>query len=524
MSLCSSILSLLSTNSAPGPLEAAPLRAEVERLTNKISSLRAELQEYEGLLRKHQTALSIIRRVPLDVLATIFSFVLPDCSTRQDWQVAKNLSLVCKDWHYVGHHFHRPSSTLHLMESKVDYDLVMAWSRRVGGVAGGRTLTVESVNGSRNCSVCPRHPEDDDEVKDARCAFATPALLRLMLEGPILEHLRFTYVEIRCYQHLLDLIASSGASSNARTWNNVKRFTLHIHEVWTPPSAILAADVPPGITSFDFKPPRLTFAVNCPPLLIPLTAFERLTSFSFSWHWVEYSGEALVTVLAHCANLETLTLDFQDQESWLYPDHSEVVKLPKLWKLKITQPNDDSIKLLNLLDTPALTHFEIDLGFCSVNTDVVKSFLSQSSAISQGVGHAGLSFPWASLNFAEFLQRVPYFTHLRVHSYFEGTNLFPCLSRARDTLSRLKVLEISDFPIEMSMIQSLASYIILRQNDRAQNALTTVSVKFQSTLRLLGCVNSSKKAIELLESAGTSLAVEFPELFQEGVGLGQSHG
>ncbi|KAJ2911687.1 hypothetical protein MD484_g8728, partial [Candolleomyces efflorescens] len=99
----STLLHFLSNNCPPGPIENGTLRAEVERLKIKIATLRKQLGECEELLGKHEIVLSSTRRIPLDVLGLIFSFVLPDCSSEAQWKELTNYSLVCKTWHQAVH-------------------------------------------------------------------------------------------------------------------------------------------------------------------------------------------------------------------------------------------------------------------------------------------------------------------------------------------------------------------------------------------------------------------------------------
>jgi hypothetical protein len=284
-------------------------------------------------------------------------------------------------------------------------------------------------------------------------------------------------------------------------------------------------DVPPCITFLDLELPDprcVKIGANTPPLLIPLSTFEQLTSFSLKWEWYPHDGKALLTALAHCASLETLAVNFESGK-WHCTDRSKVVKLPKLRKLKLVEPQQDSIEFLDFIDTPALTHMDIHLDE-EVKPDTLNSFIAKQSTISQGIGHIRVSCMGGGWDICEFLQQVPHVTHLTLDCCImppdglgrpvtNGPDLFHRLSYAKNTLPHLKVLEIFDLSPELSL-SWLEDYINSRREEYADDGLKTVVVRFDPIWVPDSCTESSLYSIEVMRGVGLSVCVEFPEIFR----------
>ncbi|KAF6748502.1 hypothetical protein DFP72DRAFT_796167, partial [Ephemerocybe angulata] len=76
------------------------IQREVDTVTGRISFLRAELEGLEDRLRRHRAALSPVRRVPLEILAEIFSNLFTDDLDfhSDDRDVVLQLGQVCRSW------------------------------------------------------------------------------------------------------------------------------------------------------------------------------------------------------------------------------------------------------------------------------------------------------------------------------------------------------------------------------------------------------------------------------------------
>ncbi|KAF6748510.1 hypothetical protein DFP72DRAFT_789177, partial [Ephemerocybe angulata] len=83
------------------------LRNEVEKITSRISVLRAELEGLENRLRQHHSALSPVRRVPPEILAEIFSALVMGVQGSEGRDGLLDLGLVCKGWRRAALSSHR---------------------------------------------------------------------------------------------------------------------------------------------------------------------------------------------------------------------------------------------------------------------------------------------------------------------------------------------------------------------------------------------------------------------------------
>ncbi|KAJ2919380.1 hypothetical protein MD484_g1012, partial [Candolleomyces efflorescens] len=524
MNSCSSILSkLLSSNLPPEPLERGPLQAEVDRLKSKALSLRAQLQECEELLQKHQTVLSIVRKISLDVWGIVFSFVLPDCSTREDWQELLNLSLVCKDWHQAVQFAHRFSTHLKIEDCELDYGKAMSRLRRA---TEGRTLEIVVT------WPCKFHhdPKEGGSIisrpdgRGGECVFSTPALLRLMTEGPVLDSLSFHGVSPPCYQDLLNHIATSDLASSP--WGSLTKFAVYFGSVWnqSPVFGPESIAVPPRITSLRFKlpnPKSFRIEAHSLPLLIQPSILERLTTFSLEWRWSEFDATMLLNALPHCANLDTLVLNFGDC-SWSCKDGPKAVLLPKLRELQLTEC-EDSLKFLNFIDAPRLVCLNLHIG-TATRPDDLSSFITKQFARSQGALYVTLrvfrSF-FSNWDIPDFLQHVPHIARLILDGCVsmpedeEDPDFFQDLnSYCKHSLSDLKVLEIFGLPREFP-IGWVEDYIFSRRKERADDGLKTVVVKYDpdgmsdSESGSVKSLKPVKRIVKRMRNTGVSFSVEY---------------
>ncbi|KAJ2919383.1 hypothetical protein MD484_g1016, partial [Candolleomyces efflorescens] len=519
MNPCASILSqLMSNNSPPEPLDAGSLRAEADRLRRVISAQREKLRKNEELLRKHETVLSVTRKVPADVWGIIISFVLPACNTKQDWQELSRLNLVCKDWYQAAHYAHRFSSRVRVAGADLDYDKVLSWSRRA---TEGTFLEI-----GRKLP-CPLHSDQSGRKDTFKCTFDRPALLRLMAEGPVLDHLCFDNVEAGCYKHLLDLLASKGTGISSRLWNNLKKLTLRLRLE----RAITAVepeliDLPPCITYLDLalSEPVTWIDIGVSPLPISPSAFKLLTTFSLQWDWDHYDGKVLLDALSHCANLDTLALNFESGKwSCKGSPEPQAVTLPSLHSLKLTKPNNGSIEVLKFIHTPALVRLNLHIA-SEIPSSTLSSFVKEQFTTSQGALHVTLraSYVGRNWNVLTLLQQVPHINHLildgcvtPIPNHIRRTRgdpeFFDSLGDEKNVLVHLKTLEILNLVPEISVWQ-VANYISARKRQYPDDGLETVIVKYRSANLPMSCTVHSLYEIERMRKAGLSVLVEHPKL------------
>ncbi|KAJ2936230.1 hypothetical protein H1R20_g864, partial [Candolleomyces eurysporus] len=130
---------LLSSNAVPNPCEAASVQAEIDSLTSQISQLRARLKKREKNLRLYRAMLSPVRRVPAEIWAEIFVFVLPQKFFDGDHrEQLMNLQLVCKTWRNAARLKHRLWSGLLIdmddLETFPPVEKIVEWLGRSGAV------------------------------------------------------------------------------------------------------------------------------------------------------------------------------------------------------------------------------------------------------------------------------------------------------------------------------------------------------------------------------------------------------
>lgn len=353
---------ILSTNVPPNALETATLQKGVDDLTGRISHLHSQLQELnrlEGQLRQYRSALSPIRRIPPEILAEVFRYVLPTVEDKVAETKVVDLGLVCKGWReatLLVHHFWNHLTVRGVAQR---YDQMEAWLSRSGTIP--RTVHFEWVRS------VPQHM-----CSSASCPLSSPGMVKLLESGPRIQHLILECQRLQCLRRLLDSIARV----EGRTWDEIQALDLIFlddTELWplitqTTTEASVYMHLPP-ITSLVLHLPHAQAAFSranqsrIGRLDIPESVLERLTSLKLQSDW---EGTHILSMLQHCPNLETLIYDSRFK-SWS-PRGGAVglprIPLPKLRTLKIQ--HDGIFNLLNFIDTPELETLEL-LGDGSVN-------------------------------------------------------------------------------------------------------------------------------------------------------------
>lgn len=136
---------VLYENRPPTTLECASLRDGVDTITQKIAQLREELEYLEDQLQRHHSALTVVRRIPVEILGVIFGMTTwdEDCGIINPKQLV-SLTLVCKTWLNAAYTSPFLWSNLRIFHPRLTteiYEGVERWFGRSKG--SSKTLRVE---------------------------------------------------------------------------------------------------------------------------------------------------------------------------------------------------------------------------------------------------------------------------------------------------------------------------------------------------------------------------------------------
>ncbi|KAJ2915884.1 hypothetical protein MD484_g4514, partial [Candolleomyces efflorescens] len=360
-----SVQDLLSTNDVPSRLEELSIREDIDSLSQQISKLSLELQDLEDRRQKRRAALSAIRKIPIEVLGKIFTFVLPLQLGENGRKELVGLSLVCKGWCRAVHLTHSLWSGLSI-EGVPSYEKVSAWFARAGDLPKAMSIWVPECG-------WPPH--------------------------------------VQC-----QLIQSLGIVGR-RPWDMIKTLALFFHcgSPWVEEGESgTVLDTPLAITSlqlwFDENPHTFEQPL---PLGISPSILKHLTSFSVCWF--KEMGEELLLALKHCAaSLESLELDFSSRD-WTGPSDadSNLLLFPRLTSLCVRGGGSDTMIFIKYLITPAL--IELDLSVYPDNEDVydLPSYAEAPMKCHNNIRVLRLAAPYlVPERLANMLARFPSLTHL----------------------------------------------------------------------------------------------------------------
>ncbi|KAJ2935363.1 hypothetical protein H1R20_g1731, partial [Candolleomyces eurysporus] len=212
------------------------------------------------------------------------------------------MTLVCKTWCQAARVTHELWSSFSLdtysPASSPAHEAVTSWLSRSGDLP--KSLQVDGFD----CSHCKDFQRDDG---DFWCPIIHPELVKLLSEGPVLNHLSLMCPLPLCYKKLCERLHPS-------LWNPINSLSIRIEEG---PNEMTEGevrsnsfDIPPDVTSleidmghvFNFGSPGL-------PLGISPSVYARLKAFSFGGAtWGD--ARALLQALHHCKSLEIMTINF----------------------------------------------------------------------------------------------------------------------------------------------------------------------------------------------------------------------
>ncbi|RXW23708.1 hypothetical protein EST38_g2144 [Candolleomyces aberdarensis] len=451
---------LFSTNIAPNAAEITNVQQGVDALTEKIVRLKAQLEILEEDLRKHQAILSFVRRIPAEVLGEIFKSMLPSVLNEEGRKQLVNLCLVCKPWCHAARLTHRLWSGLEIeTEKEISYVKAVSWFRRSGVP---RTLKINTGLGDV-CAV--------EEVTD--CDLDRTELAQLLTEGPSLDTLSLRCSSSRCFEKLVGGLESRPKPPNPRPWDSIRSLTLDLEEEWkdasAPESGILT-HIPVSVTSFRLLLPSVSQAEfrESDLLHIPPNFFERLISFTIGCDWEQTT---ILSVLRHCTNVETLTIDFYGSNI-SHPDDSDPLAghilsggllLPNVRTLRL-QRMPSSSTIFQYIKTPSLINFNLNFGGIWLNeirfADRLKSFVKEQSSCEGSLRSISLqNVGFKSRQLESILRNLPFVTHVTLDNlYLEpgGNNIFFTLGQgAAEFLPNLEVLELLEMSPEDAPLKDL---------------------------------------------------------------------
>ncbi|RXW21351.1 hypothetical protein EST38_g4503 [Candolleomyces aberdarensis] len=197
---------------------------------------------------------------------------------------------------------------------------------------------------------------------DFWCRMIHPELVKILAEGPVLDHLSLECQVPLCFVKLCE-------QPHPSNWSPIRSLAIRIFEGW---NEVIEGEVPS--TSFDIPATVTSLEINldfisdfgCPgrPLCNSPSAYAQLKSFSFypsvSWN----NAAALLQVLQYCTSLENLTIKFS-RNTWRYDGQGYdvsgwPVSLPYLLTLRLEHACESDI--LGYLIMPALPELVVRLG------------------------------------------------------------------------------------------------------------------------------------------------------------------
>ncbi|KAF7295650.1 F-box domain-containing protein [Mycena indigotica] len=348
--------------------QLATLNTEVDRLSNLLSTTIRKRDELEKVISDHESLLSPIKRVPLDVLRLIFEHTLPDKRNAafSDTEGPLLLSRVCRDWKRIAESTPRLWSSMHIVVPHFDAHpetvsqvkrLLNTWLARSGSVPLSITMQLASGWGYENTRPDP--------------------LLPLLLP-------------------------------HASRWRDMKIWLSHTADIETLQS--LTKEDVPLLRKIDLSVDRRlsdyesTDQLALTPTLrdqLSFLATNQLQSFAFrgthaslplttSWHSLRHlelrfnlsnqqtTIEYPLPFLCHCPSLEKLHLEVMHYDILYSPDRSDHIQLPVLRSLSLKlssrrQPSVDLNRALDCFSLPTLRKVQLSRKLCEELSGALRS-------------------------------------------------------------------------------------------------------------------------------------------------------
>ncbi|KAF6747827.1 hypothetical protein DFP72DRAFT_918355 [Ephemerocybe angulata] len=318
--------------------------------------------------RAHRSALSPVRRLPLEVLGEIFKLVVPSFLNASDREMMGNMGRVCQRWRdallnasslwrgiILGPCLCPAQDTVGAVRRhEEDYKKLVTWFGRSGGCRKG--LIYSSVDLHCRC--------DDGSL----CKAVHPIVSRLINEGPKLVHLTLQLSGPSCFRNLLAALRAEPGGSPPDPLASLGSFSLEFVD----DSPLMWDDGPdPTSSVFNLLPPVPALGIFLPlresafddelaslecPIHIPPTILAPLVSLAIRWDW---EGRGLLDVLEQCIALDSFTLDLARSEPFDGDVPPAPLELRVLTSFKLVK---GGVRILDFLRTPALTSLDLELS------------------------------------------------------------------------------------------------------------------------------------------------------------------
>lgn len=385
---------LATNNDAPTLHEASLIRTQIEELERQNTRLSksnpvaevSQIQAVANQLDVLKTILAPVRRLPPEILGEVF-FRMPTSEERpRNYQhTVANISLVCRSWRDAALLTPRLWCNIWVRADTplLSFDTVCAWVARAGSIDRHLEISASECGGIRKIGSQSTFDEEDLQVCAGKaCIFANPVVVRLLkLASRAWSSVTLNLPAPGCLERIIGELKVFDDSQlevdQASGSGGVRTFEVGARE-WSHWPSVSQGDL------FSFIPKSVTtLALHFPtqngfewydgdwklPLGIPISLLQGLTSLELSFGmFTDISSSPLYKALQHCANLESLTMDFTTSAlSHGEYDVSEdrftgtEVLLPKLRTLRLPQFNGGSLGGLKLLKMPVLQDLYMSL-------------------------------------------------------------------------------------------------------------------------------------------------------------------
>ncbi|RXW17810.1 hypothetical protein EST38_g8045 [Candolleomyces aberdarensis] len=167
---------------------------------------------------------------------------------------------------------------------------------------------------------------------------------------------------------MVDTLNTFAPNAESRPFDTIQSLTLDFTVLWEEPT--ISSDsafhrIPTNVTSLQLFLPAHNSLINPEhaPLHLTPQLLGNLTSFSICCDW--NGGLQLTTALHECINVETLTIDFNDQLGCWYDSErfrTDGLLLPKVRTLTLKRASPPSSSIIGFLKTPSLEALNIQFS------------------------------------------------------------------------------------------------------------------------------------------------------------------
>lgn len=350
------------------------LKSEISDVSGRIALWTSQLRELERRLNQHNGVASAIRRMPEEVLGQIFvAYPFDVLGSRHSRQELVQLMLVCRGWRESALAAHRLWATVcvdGVDAARLSYDKTAAWLTRAGDVP--RTLAIRMLRIEDCASLC-----------SAQFTFGPPCILstnkslaRLLSEGPSLQRLDMEIRHRRCLENFVKTLPRFNGRNVPH--EGVKSLRLIVPSGEDDSDYTFLSSFP---TLTDI---RLGESKGIAALISTVGSLERLTVFYLSLRHEGDPPYALFVALSNCKSLKELHISIPNSFS-VVSTAGAIVSLRKVTLLRVkldrASHRSDGLSIINHLELPALTAFEIINARDATTTSVWEQFFGRHTSI-----------------------------------------------------------------------------------------------------------------------------------------------